>query len=456
MPRALLISFFYPPSNAAGAQRWLNFTSYGMSKEWTFDVVAGQPELGRIVEASNSSTVIRVPNSEHWFSKLHFALARTYARDGHTTPPTKPRPSSGGTPSAIEQQVVAKGAVRYDLSLRSLRRAVYAYEHQAAFLPWASRAEAAAKSMIEGRHYDVVISSGPPHAAALVARRIAKKLQVPFIADLRDPWAEMDIVSEAAASPLYFSLARWFEGKSVAHADTVVMNTELAAQAMRANYPDRHIVTVRNGFNGAVVSPRHEPTVFKIIYTGEIYLDRDPRPLMEATKLVIDRHQINPANFRLVFIGRVSEYGGIPLTRLAEEAGVREFVDIVEQKPKTELHAEMATAAVLISLPQSARLSIPSKLYEYLHFPAWVVALEPSGTATEHLLRNSDAQIVEPSNVRGLADALSKRYEAYVRGERPVPLAQGDIYSMQRQAKNFFEILETCITAKKVGGNVLK
>ena len=37
--------------------------------------------------------------------------------------------------------------------------------------------------------------------------RIAKKLQVPFIADLRDPWAEMDIVSETATSPLYFSLA---------------------------------------------------------------------------------------------------------------------------------------------------------------------------------------------------------------------------------------------------------
>src|SRR5213594_1795023 len=84
---------------------------------------------------------------------------------------------------------------------------------------------------------------------------------------------------------------------------------------------------------------------------------------------------------------------------------------------------EPTQATVLVSLPQGSDLA-------------------ERGSATELLLRGSDAEVVAPQDVDGLVSVLAKRYQQYVTGQCPVRLvARDDRFSRQRQAQTLFDAI---------------
>jgi hypothetical protein len=97
---------------------------------------------------------------------------------------------------------------------------------------------------------------------------------------------------------------------------------------------------------------------------------------------------------------------------------------------------------VLLSLPQGVDLAIPSKVFEYMQFPAWLVALATRGCATERLLRGTAADVVEPGDEDALARVLLDRYRQWARGERPRPVNADGRFSRRRQADLLFDAIE--------------
>jgi hypothetical protein len=96
--------------------------------------------------------------------------------------------------------------------------------------------------------------------------------------------------------------------------------------------------------------------------------------------------------------------------------------------------AFLARASVLLSLPQETGFAIPSKVYEYLRFPAWVLALTDSGSATDRVLAGTGADVVRPNDVDGMAEVLRRRYESFAKGEMPQPIARDPRLSRRYQA----------------------
>ena len=100
---------------------------------------------------------------------------------------------------------------------------------------------------------------------------------------------------------------------------------------------------------------------------------------------------------------------------------------------------------MLVSLPQDSDMAIPSKIFEYMRYDAWVLALADRDSATERLLRGSAADVVPPRDLEGLAAVLRKRYLQYSRGERPTRLATDPRYSRREQARRLFDAIEACL-----------
>jgi len=78
-------------------------------------------------------------------------------------------------------------------------------------------------------------------------------------------------------------------------------------------------------------------------------------------------------------------------------------------------------------------------------YDAWVLALAERGSATEHLLRGSEADVVAPDDFDGLAAVLRKRYLQYASGERPKNLATNPRYSRREQARRLFDAIEASL-----------
>jgi hypothetical protein len=100
---------------------------------------------------------------------------------------------------------------------------------------------------------------------------------------------------------------------------------------------------------------------------------------------------------------------------------------------------------MLLSLPQDSTMAIPAKIFEYLQFDAWLLILSDLNSATARLLRNTDADTVDPDDVDGLIRAIETRYQQFVAGERPRAINADGRFSRRVQAERLLGAIEEIV-----------
>ncbi len=382
--------------------------------------------------------VFAVENPPHWVLSATKQLAQLVRRIRRS--PVS-RPSEEVVTADISQQAYRIGDLPPLFSAVGLRQAFNVLLRHLMFVPWAQRCAALGRNLARTNAYDVVISSGPPHLAADAARRIARESGVPLILDFRDPWSTMDVLDGNSASAIYPWLARHYERPCVAESALIFANTTRARQAISDMYPSARVLTLPNGYDGARIDSRDTNRRFTAIYAGAIYLDRDPRPIFRALKLVREELGLTSDNFVFRLIGECADYGGVPLERIADSFGVADLIETEPALSRAALYDELASAALLVNLPQGARLCIPSKLYEYAQFSSWILAIEPRESATRDLLDPLGADVVS-DDPEAIADVLRLRWKQFVAGERAAPLANQRDFSFGSLARNLYDQLD--------------
>lgn len=483
--RLLLISYHFPPSQATGALRWQKFARFAAEEGWALDVVTlaptslAEPEPERLEELPPGVRVYGVPAPPvilverivdavwTWVKRLR-GSGRPRDRGGSRgTPRQGGEPGRGEGGGASPDLRVARPRPA-DLGRNEIRwlpptsrtaiRAYSAWLDFARGARWARAAEALALRLAHsGPRPTVVISCGPPQMAHEAGRRVARALGAPFVMDLRDPWSLAPRLPESYASPLWYHLARHFERRAVnqaAESGLIVTNSDLAREAMQALYPAAagRSITVMNGFDDDPIPEPAPGRRFLIAYTGVIYMDRNPRALFRATARLVSELGLGPAEIGIEFVGEVAEFNGISLETIAAEEGIADYVRIGPRVPRREALQLLARATLLVNLHQDAALAIPSKLFDYMRFPAWILALATRGSAPERLLRGTGADLVEPDDLEGIVAVLRTRYLQHLAGVRPPRIAdEAGHYSRRAQAGLLFQALADVSFARSPG-----
>ena len=109
----------------------------------------------------------------------------------------------------------------------------------------------------------------------------------------------------------------------------------------------------------------------------------------------------------------------------------------------------LAQASMLVSLPLNTAMTLPAKLFEYIRFDAWLLALAEPGSATAELLRGTDADVVAPNDHDGIARVLRARFEQFQRGERPTSINRSGRFDRSTQATLLYDALDELVAAPK-------
>jgi len=253
-------------------------------------------------------------------------------------------------------------------------------------------------------------------------------------------------IPEHTASPLWLRLAGRRERRAVRRAALVVTNTEPCRLAMCGLYPQAsdRIITVMNGCDTDPLPPSGHGHRFVIAYAGGIYFNRDPRLLFRAAARLIGEFELEPADFGIEFLGHVERYGSTLVSDIAREEGVERFVTLEPKRPRREALEFLARATMLVALPQDSDMTIPAKLFEYVRFDAWVLALTTPNSATDILLRGSGADVVAQDDFEGLLKVLRDRFVQYRNGVRPRRIAREGRFSRRAQAQRLLDAIEAC------------
>jgi glycosyltransferase involved in cell wall biosynthesis len=454
-PRLLLISYHFPPGQATGALRWQQLSRFAVERGWSIDVITRHPDelpsadFGRLSQLPDAVRVYGVRSEVDAIRRWEQRLVRWRNKLRSSRTPALPNartsvPSSAAEPKGSE--LTWRRDLEWSLSPRGFRRAYDAWRFFQEEWSWARAAQREAIALFRG--HDAIVSCGPPHLPHVAARNAARHHGVPYIMDLRDPWSLTPAVPNALATPLWYRLAEGYESTTMRGAALVVANTGLHASELRKLYPDAadHIMAVMNGCDDDRVEPQPSDR-FLISYAGNIYIDRDPRFLFRAAARFLREERLTPAQAGIELIGHVDQFGGVPVKVLAEQEGLAEFVDVHPRLPRGDALKLMARAAVLVSLPQEVDLAVPSKVFEYTQFPAWLLALARTGSATEEVLRGSGADIVSPDDEAAIVAVLRQRWRQFQASGRPQPINADGRFNRTRQAAILFDAIE-----QKLGG----
>jgi glycosyltransferase involved in cell wall biosynthesis len=341
-------------------------------------------------------------------------------------------------------------------SLRFWMRSYWAWLDHRRQLSWANSVERVGRVVLASGRHRAVISCGPWHLCNHeAARRLARRWRLPFIMDLRDPWSLPRRIAETIATPVWFALAKHYESRAVRDASLVVLNAEPVERAMAERHHEAagRLLTITNGYDEEDIPASRHGRRFIIGYAGGIYLDRDPRPLFQAAAQVIGERHLTPEEFGIELIGNVDDYGGVPIGRMAAEEGIGDYVRTGPLRPRREALEFLAGATMLLSLPQDSPWAIPSKIFEYMQFDAWLLVMAEADAPAAILLRDTAADVVSPSDVSALADVLRRRLDQHACGERPVRLASQTRFSRRHQAERLMTAIAECLPRRETAAS---
>lgn len=175
--KALIISYYWPPSGGSGVQRWMYFAKY----------------LG---EFGIEPTIITVKENQASYSSVDESLVqeiehiRTFKTS--TLEPIRLYSflKSGNAKKSIPQgNVGGKKPGMIDKMARFIRANYFIPDARVGWNPYAFKK---AKQLLQTEKFDFVITTGPPQSTHLVGLKLKKMMpNICWIADFRDPWTEV-------------------------------------------------------------------------------------------------------------------------------------------------------------------------------------------------------------------------------------------------------------------------
>ena len=431
MRRVAFLSYYFPPIGGAGAQRPARFVRYLRDAGWDPVVVTGPG-----------------PATDRWTPRDDALEADVPAEvEVHRVAGPEPPQSTGW-------------AVRGE---RLLGRT-------SPWTRWWRTGVVAAGEAL--RDVDLVYAWMSPFESAQPAAELARRFDVPWVADLGDPWA----LDEMMVYP-----TRWHRAaelrkmrRDLSSAAAVVMSTPEAVQRVRASIPElsaTEVIAIPNGYDAADFEPSTTPPVdetFRIVHTGYLhtelglqqrrrarlrrllggtapgvdFLTRSHVYLLRAVQKVLDEDPSAQGALEVCLAGVLTEAD-------RREAEPYAFVRLPGYVPHDRTLELLRSADLLFlpmhELPPGTRAGIvPGKTYEYLGSGRPILAAVPEGDARELLAEAGGAILCPPAGVDCMARAIKDQL-ALRRSGAGVPRPREEVvarYEYRALARRLGEVFD--------------
>ena len=168
---------------------------------------------------------------------------------------------------------------------------------------WYKHAVLAGDKVILSEQIDAILSSSHPMTCHLIAKTLAEKHHIPWVADHRDLWAQYPYSNHCALRK--FAEKR-LELQTMNKASALVTVSKPLADDLSRLHTYKPVYVITNGFDpeDASFAPPELTNKFTITYTGALYDGkRDPSLLFEALKDLISDGIIDPDRVEVRFFG---------------------------------------------------------------------------------------------------------------------------------------------------------
>ena len=273
------------------------------------------------------------------------------------------------------------------------------------------------KAYLKEHPVDAIVSTGPPHSMHLIAMKLKEALGIPWIADFRDPWTEIDYYSK-------LRLTRWADRKHhrlehevLTKADRVVtVSPNWAERLEKLGAPKADVIY--NGFDENDLIQAGEPTKsekFTLTYLGVLFKVRNPECLWQALGEMVAEDADFAGQLQVKLIGQVDK----EVTQTIAKHGLNDHVVISPYIPHDQvadaLHQSSVLLLPLMSDAETDTLGlIPAKLFEYMASGRPILCIGSTDGDTAKILNETRAggtvEFHDKDTAKASVKSLFQRY----------------------------------------------
>lgn len=281
--------------------------------------------------------------------------------------------------------------------------------------------------------------------------RLARALNVPYLADYRDPWYFGIRRPAVPLDPAQRALGRIFEGVTMKRAAVVIGNTDRAARALRELYADSFpVVAVPNGYDALEDVNPPDPGCFRVVYAGHLYPWHDARGLLQACGALRRTRDLGGERFRVEFMGIDRRLAGGSVQALAESYGLSACVRFHAPASREEALRLQQSAAVTVVFDHFHGLSVPMKFYDCAQMYGSLLLLgAPDGALAEAAARIG-CQVHRPSDPAGIVAELEEAYRRWQDGALDERADRSGIFDRRVQSRRVHDLLSRVTAARDV------
>lgn len=414
MRKILFIAYHFPPSGGGGVQRSLKFVKY-------------LPECGY-----DPLVLTAKPNNERRWTPTDQALMDEV--------PKSVKVSSVSLPDEVHVPSKLERAARELLGMRSRFG-----------LTWMNEAIEAGTKLVNAEKPELIFVTLSPFEGADAAAEISRRTGIPWVADLRDPWALDEF--QLHRTRWHRSLEKAQMENSLKSAELIIMNTPESARRLAAAFPKLQaskIVSLTNGYDASDFSGEVAPIdgdKFAIVHSGYFHaesgltergrqfqyrllgrtipgVERLPRShyfLLQALEqwLTEDPSIVNDVRIHCVGVLSKSDQA------LIDQSPAKPLFECSGYLSHTECLRYVRGADLLFlpmhKMPAGMKAGIvPGKAYEYMAAGRPILATVPDSDARDFVRSAGTGVVCEPGDVHGMLAALKDQHAKWKAGaERP-------------------------------------
>lgn len=376
--RVLIITYYWPPSGGSGVQRWLKFVKYLPQFGWDPIVYTpSNPEYPAI----DHSLIEQIPSEIEVIKQPIVEPYEIYRRfSGKTDKVGASFISESGNQGTGHKIAVW---IRGNLFIPDARRF------------WIRPSVRYLNSWLKKNPVDLMVSTGPPHSMHLIAQRLRKTVKIPWIADFRDPWTEVDYYADLNVGKRAHRQNLELESSCFKNADLVIAATPGMMKSFRNSYPNATVSCITNGYDSSDYlnqSSAERDGVYTIVHSGTLGPSRNPEKLWSALKRFTSSSG-DQKQLKIRLIGRVD----FAVKEHIERCGLREHVEYIEYIPHQELIHQLSRAdafLLIVNRAENASAILTGKVFEYLALKRPILAIGPKKSDISDLLTSTKSGLI--------------------------------------------------------------
>ena len=432
--KVLIITYYWPPAGGPGVQRVLKFAKY--LPEYGWEPVILTVENGNH-PAIDNGLLDEIPEGIKVYKTKTLEPFAIYNRiQGKEKDAT------------IDTFTITKSGKSLKEKLGKLVRSYL-------FIPdarkgWKHYAVKAGLKIAQQENIDLIFSSSPPHSLQLIAKKIAKKTGLPWVADFRDPWSTAFWLGDEQKKGLPHKLNIRKEKSVFAQLDhfTTVSNGTMESYTKLHPHTKDNATLLYNGYDesdfDSLKSKKNEQ--FTIRYVGTLAQTQNPLSLFQALAQLKEKEPYIYNKITVEFWGKFDSTIAESSKGYNLESKVN-FYGYVKHKKAVEL---MQTSDLLIlSIPNDDSNGIlTGKLYEYIATEKPIIGFGPQNCEAQQLVEENNFGKFAHDNTQAL-EILKEEFAHWENNEPKRETTEKEQFSRKALTQKLSEVFDKVLAQCK-------